>query len=42
MPGWRKFLYSLMFFFMVATAEIGNIIGEYSLMFFFMVAEAEK
>jgi hypothetical protein len=27
MPNWRKVLYSLLFFFMVAAAEMGNIIG---------------
>jgi hypothetical protein len=27
MPNWRKVLYSILFFIMVAAAEIGNIIG---------------
>ena len=28
MPVWRKFIWSLFFFMMVATADIGNIIGK--------------
>jgi hypothetical protein len=29
MPNWRKAFYSILFFFMVAAAEMGNIIGEH-------------
>ena len=28
MPAWRKLLWSLFFFVMVAAADIGNIIGK--------------
>ena len=28
MPNWRKAFYSVLFFFMVAAAEMGNIIGK--------------
>ena len=29
MPTWRKILWSIFFFMMVATADIGNMIGEW-------------
>ena len=28
MPAWRQLMWSIFFFVMVATADIGNIIGE--------------
>ena len=28
MPSWRKLVWSIFFFLMVATADIGNIIGK--------------
>ena len=34
MPLWRKLVWSLFFFMMVATADIGNIIGRLTNMIF--------